>query len=246
MFERYTEKARRVIFFARYEASQMGASAIDADHILLGLFREEKHLVVRFFSDPVSTLVSIRQEIESRHANQPKSSQTIDLPLTASAKNALQRAADASQRFSQNYIGPEHLLLGILEEEKSNASGILRERGLTADIVAAYVESGDPSQSAESGNWPGGVGYGVAAGIPETGTGLPPSAVKQLLSQFDAIVNVIVSHGHATPQELIDRIAGEQVMTPYIELRFESLLDLLIEKDIISEEEKREILYPES
>ncbi len=50
MFERYTEKARRVIFFARYEASQFGAAQIEAEHILLGLIREDKHLTTRFFN----------------------------------------------------------------------------------------------------------------------------------------------------------------------------------------------------
>lgn len=50
MFERYTEKARRVVFFARYEAGQFGAPAIEAEHLLLGLMREDKALVTAFFS----------------------------------------------------------------------------------------------------------------------------------------------------------------------------------------------------
>ena len=56
MFERYTEKARRVIFFARYEASQFGAQAIEAEHILLGLLREDKQLTQKFFRSPHSTV----------------------------------------------------------------------------------------------------------------------------------------------------------------------------------------------
>ena len=66
MFERYTEKARRVIFFARYEASQFGAAQIEAEHILLGLIREDKHLTTRFFSRSQGTVESIRKEIEGR------------------------------------------------------------------------------------------------------------------------------------------------------------------------------------
>ena len=61
MFERYTEKARRVIFFARYEASQFGAQAIEAEHILLGLLREDKQLTQKFFRSPHSTVESIRR-----------------------------------------------------------------------------------------------------------------------------------------------------------------------------------------
>jgi len=63
MFERYTEKARRVVFFARYEASLVGSQAIQAEHILLGLLREDKQLTQRLFQDPPSTIKSIRSEI---------------------------------------------------------------------------------------------------------------------------------------------------------------------------------------
>src|SRR5437660_11807959 len=66
MFERYTEKARRVIFFARYEASQFGAPAIEPEHLLLGLMREDKTLTGRFFPRAQVSIESIRMEIEGR------------------------------------------------------------------------------------------------------------------------------------------------------------------------------------
>ena len=66
MFERYTEKARRVIFFSRYEASQFGASQIEAEHILLGLIREDKNLTARFFRSAHADVESVRKEIEGR------------------------------------------------------------------------------------------------------------------------------------------------------------------------------------
>ena len=65
MFERYTEKARRVIFFARYEASTLGSLHIEAEHLLLGLFREDKQLAAHFLSH--KSLESIRGQIE-QHA----------------------------------------------------------------------------------------------------------------------------------------------------------------------------------
>src|SRR6266571_4237997 len=89
MFERYTEKARRVIFFARYEASQFGAHAIDSEHILLGLLREDKQLTQKFFRSPHSTVESIRREIESRTPLRDKVSASVDLPLSSSAKRVL-------------------------------------------------------------------------------------------------------------------------------------------------------------
>ena len=66
MFERYTEKARRVIFFARYEASQFGAPAIEPEHLLLGLMREDKTLTSRFLQRAQASLEAIRKEFDGR------------------------------------------------------------------------------------------------------------------------------------------------------------------------------------
>jgi ATP-dependent Clp protease ATP-binding subunit ClpC len=130
MFERYTEKARRVIFFARYEASQFGANAIEVEHILLGLLREDKQLAQRFFRSPASTVESIRKQIEGRAVLRDKIPSSIDLPLSQSARRVLNFASDESDRFQNRHIGTEHLLLGILREEKSPAAEMLYERGL--------------------------------------------------------------------------------------------------------------------
>ncbi|HEV8483662.1 MAG TPA: ATP-dependent Clp protease ATP-binding subunit [Blastocatellia bacterium] len=130
MFERYTEKARRVIFFARYEASQFGATAIEAEHILLGLLREDKTIAQKYFRSPNSTVESIRREIENRSVMRDKIHASVDLPLSPSAKRVLSYAADESERLQHRHIGTDHLLLGILREEKSPAAEILFERGL--------------------------------------------------------------------------------------------------------------------
>jgi ATP-dependent Clp protease ATP-binding subunit ClpC len=130
MFERYTEKARRVIFFARYEASQFGASQIEAEHILLGLMREDKHLTTRFFSRTQSSIEAIRKEIEGRTILRERISTSVDLPLSVEAKRVLAFAAEESERLNHRHIGTEHLLLGLLREENSIAAEILYERGL--------------------------------------------------------------------------------------------------------------------
>ena len=80
MFERYTEKARRVIFFARYEASQFGAPAIEPEHLLLGLMREDKTLTGRFFPRAQVSIESIRKEIEGRTLLREKISTSVELP----------------------------------------------------------------------------------------------------------------------------------------------------------------------
>jgi len=131
MFERYTEKARRVIFFARYEASQFGASQIEAEHILLGLIREDKNLATRYFHRNHSNIESIRKVVEERVVMRERTtSSNVDLPLSSEAKRVLGYAAEESERLGTRHIGTEHLLLGLLREEDSNAADILYDRGL--------------------------------------------------------------------------------------------------------------------
>ncbi len=129
MFERYTEKARRVIFFARYEASQFGSPYIETEHLLLGLLREDKALTNRFLRSHAS-VESIRKQIEGHTTIREKVSTSVDLPLSNECKRVLAYAAEEAERLSHKHIGTEHLLLGLLREEKCFAAEILHERGL--------------------------------------------------------------------------------------------------------------------
>ncbi len=139
MFERYTEKARRVIFFARYEASQFGAPAIEPEHLLLGLMREDKTLTARFLARAQASLESIRKEIEGRAPLREKISTSVELPLAPETKRVLQYAHEESDRLQHRHIGTEHLLLGLLREERSMAAEILFERGLRLPAVREEV-----------------------------------------------------------------------------------------------------------
>ena len=129
MFERYTEKARRVIFFARYEASQFGSPYIETEHLLLGLLREDKALTNKFLRSHAS-VESIRKQIEGHTTIREKVSTSVDLPLSNECKRVLAYAAEEAERLSHKHIGTEHLLLGLLREEKCFAAEILHERGL--------------------------------------------------------------------------------------------------------------------
>src|SRR5216684_700493 len=117
MFERYTEKARRVIFFARYEASQFGAHAIEPEHLLLGLMREDKTLAGRFF--PRAHVESIRKEIQGRTLLRERIPTSVELPLAPETKRVLFYSHEESDRLQHRHIGTEHLLLGLLREERS-------------------------------------------------------------------------------------------------------------------------------
>jgi uncharacterized protein (TIGR02246 family) len=134
MFERFTEKARRVIFFARYEASQYGSPYIETEHLLLGLLREDPALVRRF-SELKIVAADIRTDIERNISRRERISTSVEVPLTEDCKKLLKFAAEESQRLAQRHVETGHLLLGILRVEGSLASRILRERGVKPEVV---------------------------------------------------------------------------------------------------------------
>src|ERR1700676_3533475 len=139
MFERYTEKARRVIFFARYEASQFGSPCIETEHLLLGLLREDKALANRFLRSSAS-VESIRKQIEAHTTLREKVSTSVDLPLSHECKRVLAYGAEEAERLNHKHIGTEHLLLGLLREEKCFAADILHERGLRLTQVRDEIQ----------------------------------------------------------------------------------------------------------
>ncbi len=155
MFERYTERARRVLFFARYEATQMGSTSIETEHLLLGLIREGKGLTSRIFARSHLSLDSIRKEIEGRTLFREKVATSVDIPFSADTKRVLQFAAEEADRLLHTYIGTEHLLLGILREERSVAALILYEKGMRLasvreDIVQLLNEKTAPARPKET------------------------------------------------------------------------------------------------
>jgi ATP-dependent Clp protease ATP-binding subunit ClpC len=139
MFERYTERARRVIFFARYEASQLGSNSIETEHLLLGLIREGKGLTSRIFSKCHLSMESIRKEIEGRALYRDKVSTSVDIPLSSESKRVLSFAAEEAERMLHNYIGTEHVLLGLMREEKCVAATILGEKGMRLNQVREEI-----------------------------------------------------------------------------------------------------------
>ena len=155
MFERYTERARRVLFFARYEATQLGSTQIETEHLLLGLIREGKGLTSRIFARSHLSLESIRKEIEGRTVFREKVPTSVEIPFSADTKRVLQFAAEEADRLLHTYIGTEHLLLGILREERSVAATILYEKGMRLtsvreDIVQLLNEKTAPARPKET------------------------------------------------------------------------------------------------
>jgi ATP-dependent Clp protease ATP-binding subunit ClpC len=137
MFERYTEKARRVIFFARYEASQWGEPFIQPAHLLLGLLREDKELF-RLLSHSPDPLPSVAEELGLKVSGE-KISTSVDLPLSAESKRVLVYGAEEAELLGDLAIGPGHLLLGLLREPGA-ACDLLVRRGLTLPVVRDVVK----------------------------------------------------------------------------------------------------------
>jgi hypothetical protein len=140
MFERYTEKARRVIFFSRYEACQYGSPLIETEHLLLGILREDKRITRML---PSRAAESIRAQVDARTPTRQKTSTSVDLPLSNASKRVLAYGAEEAERLNHRHIGPEHLLLGLLREEGCLAGEILQPFGLGLDELRKNFEDFD-------------------------------------------------------------------------------------------------------
>jgi enamine deaminase RidA (YjgF/YER057c/UK114 family) len=135
MFERYTEGARQALFFARYEACQLGSLSIDPEHLLLGLIRKPKRVTALVFAKAHIPLEPMRKEIESRATFREKVPTSVEIPFSDGAKRILRHAAAEADRLLDNHINTEHLLLGILYEERCVAASILAEKGMRLDTA---------------------------------------------------------------------------------------------------------------
>ncbi len=127
MFERYTERARRSIFFARYEASVFGTMEITSEELLLGILREDKSIAMLLNAGAAE---AIRKEIEAHApAKGERVSTSVDLPLSQESKRSLAYAAEEAERLSHKHIDTPHLLLGLLRVDDlpgSEAPGKVR------------------------------------------------------------------------------------------------------------------------
>ena len=150
MFERYTERSRRVIFFARYEALQYGSQSIAPEHILLGLLREDRTIIARYFPFRTNlTAEKIRREVEDRIAVRDRIPQSAELQLSADTKKALFYANEESRSLKNRQIGPEHILIGLIREESSVAAEVLFQFDLRVqdirDVIVRNSGAGRPS-----------------------------------------------------------------------------------------------------
>ena len=135
MFNRFTERARKVIILAKEEAKRFNHDYIGTEHILLGLIREGEGVAATVLEKMGVSLENIRIEIEKLVQPGPTTQIIGDLPFTPRAKKALELAAEEARSLGHNYIGTEHLLLGLIREEEGVASQVLLNLNLDLSTV---------------------------------------------------------------------------------------------------------------
>jgi ATP-dependent Clp protease ATP-binding subunit ClpC len=131
MFERYTESARRTLFFARFEASQVSATSIEPEHVLAGLMRDHAGLVRGILKDAGITPAEVRADLPPSAIPKPKTPTHVEMPFSVPVQRLLQFAAEEADAMRLGYIGSEHLLLALLREEQTMVWDILTKRGLS-------------------------------------------------------------------------------------------------------------------
>jgi len=139
MFNRFTERARKVIILAKEEARRFNHDYIGTEHILLGLIREGEGVAAAVLQKMGVSLENIRLEIEKLVQPGPTTQIIGDIPFTPRAKKALELAAEEARSLGHNYIGTEHLLLGLIREGEGVASQVLLNLGLDLNSVRNEV-----------------------------------------------------------------------------------------------------------
>ena len=141
MFERYDERARRTLFFSRYEASQLGSVAIEPEHVLLGILRKDSG-AASILTDAGVQIDGLRTELEAATPFKEKLATSVEIPFSPACKHVLQYAAEEADALGHRHIGSEHLLLGILREGKSAAAQLLDSRGMSLAAVRDRLAAG--------------------------------------------------------------------------------------------------------
>ena len=138
-FEKFSERARRVLSLAQEEAQRFNHNYIGTEHILLGLVRETEGVAARVLANLGVDLNKVRSAVEFIIGRGEKPAQG-EIGLTPRAKKVVELAVDEARRMNHNYIGTEHLLIGLLREGEGVAAGVLESLGVNLDKVRTETQ----------------------------------------------------------------------------------------------------------
>ena len=154
-FEKFSERARRVLSLAQEEAQRFNHNYIGTEHILLGLVRETEGVAARVLSNLGVDLNKVRSAVEFIIGRGERPAQG-EIGLTPRAKKVVELAVDEARRMNHTYIGTEHLLIGLLREGEGVAAGVLESLGVTLDKVRSethrILSQSTPTSSGSSGS----------------------------------------------------------------------------------------------
>lgn len=219
MFERYTETARRVIFFARYEASQCGSSVIASEHILLGLLREDRALMRRF-ADPAQPGTQIRDEIEKVIKRGERIATSVELPLSNESRKILNLAGEEADRLAHRHIGTEHILLGILRLPDSLAARLLIARGAKADAIREQIAKSSASVTVGTR-----AAKGAVAALDDFLESLKASASERAVALFHDKGLLVDSSGKRWTGRTEIEKGAERLFTPFAKRNVSLLIE---------------------
>src|SRR5579875_3062789 len=154
MFERFTDRARKVMALANQEAQRFNHEYIGTEHILLGLVKEGSGVAANVLKNLDIDLRKVRLEVEKLVKSGPDMVTMGKLPQTPRAKKVIEYAIEEARNLNHNYVGTEHLLLGLLREHDGVAAQVLMNLGLKLEevreevlnLLGAGVESEEPQQ----------------------------------------------------------------------------------------------------
>jgi ATP-dependent Clp protease ATP-binding subunit ClpC len=139
MFERFTETAKRTLFFARHETTELGGMAIEAEHMLLGLLRADKGPTPHLFAIANLSYSDARARIRSHWGVRPQVPTSVELPFSDQTERIVMYAIEEADRLGHKYIGTGHLLLGVLRQDSSFAAAMLRSHGMTIEDLREQI-----------------------------------------------------------------------------------------------------------
>src|SRR5579862_3076426 len=158
MWQRFTERARKVVFYAQEEAQKFGEGYVSTEHLLLGLVRESDSVAARVLEKLGVSLNRIRAEVE-KQLPRGDARPSQDMTLTPRAKRVIDLAYDEARNLNNNYIGTEHLLLGLIREGDGLAGRVLAKLGVELEKARREVMALQDNET-QPGKPPGRPGAG--------------------------------------------------------------------------------------
>jgi len=208
MWQRFTERARKIVFYAQEEAGRLGENYVSTEHLLLGLTRADDSIAARILDRLGVSLEKIRKEIE-KQVTRGDGRLGNDMQLTPRAKRVIDLAYDEARHLNNNYIGTEHVLLGLIREGEGLAGRVLAKLGVDLDRTRQEIRS-----LQESGDHPHPTVYNAVSRMASRSTleRFPDYIAKQFVPQelYEAVIAL-----REIKQQLMDLPATKQYERAY-------------------------------